>query len=71
VEGDDPESMHQAMAATLEKCVVEIRDHQQEVRDSKEAFRPRWPMIGLGTPKGWTVASKINGHLVEGFWRSH
>lgn len=71
VEGDDTESMHQAMAATLEKCVLEIREHQQKARESKEAFRPKWPMIVLRSPKGWTAPRKINGHLVEGFWRAH
>lgn len=59
------------MAATLEKCVVEIRDYQKQARDSKKAFRPKWPMIVLRTPKGWTAPRKINGHLVEGFWRAH
>ncbi len=71
VEGSDPESMHQAMAATLDHCVSEIRQIQQEARSTGVATRPRWPMIVLRTPKGWTCPSEIDGHKVEGFWRSH
>ncbi|KAF2461492.1 phosphoketolase [Lineolata rhizophorae] len=71
VEGSDYESMHQAMAATLEKCVVEIRGYQKKARDSGKAFRPRWPMIVLRTPKGWTGPRKLKNHYLEGFWRSH
>ncbi len=71
VEGSDPESMHQAMAATLEHCVAEIRRIQQEARLSGVAVRPRWPMIVLRSPKGWTGPTEVDGHKVEGFWRSH
>jgi xylulose-5-phosphate/fructose-6-phosphate phosphoketolase len=71
VEGSDPESMHQAMAATLDHCVSEIHQIQQEARSTGVATRPRWPMIVLRTPKGWTCPSEIDGHKVEGFWRSH
>ncbi|KAI0381405.1 D-xylulose 5-phosphate/D-fructose 6-phosphate phosphoketolase [Hypomontagnella monticulosa] len=71
VEGDELESMHQAMAATLEHCVQEIRKYQKEARDSGKPFRPRWPMIVLRTPKGWTAPRKVNGHYLSGFWRSH
>jgi len=71
VEGDDRESMHQAMAATLEKSVVEIRKYQKEARESGKAFRPRWPMIILRSPKGWTGPRKVDGHFLEGFWRAH
>src|SRR5512135_3015647 len=53
VEGSDPPSMHQAMAATLEHCVLEIRRFQEEARATGKAFRPRWPMIILRSPKGW------------------
>src|ERR1044072_6265912 len=53
VEGSDPDSMHQAMAATVEHCVREIRTHQQEARRTGIAQRPRWPMIVLRSPKGW------------------
>jgi xylulose-5-phosphate/fructose-6-phosphate phosphoketolase len=71
VEGSEPESMHQAMAATLEHCVLQIREFQQQARTSGVAFRPRWPMIVLRTPKGWTAPRKVEGHFLEGFWRAH
>ena len=71
VEGSDPISMHQAMAATAERCVTEIRKYQQEARTSGVASRPRWPMIVLRTPKGWTAPEEIGGHRLEGFWRAH
>lgn len=71
VEGSDLPTMHQAMAATMEKCVNEIRSYQKQARDSGKAFRPRWPMIVLRTPKGWTGPRKIDEHNLEGFWRSH
>ena len=71
VEGSDPESMHQAMAATLEHCVLEIRKVQQEARQNGKAFRPRWPMVILRSPKGWTAPRKVDGHYLEGFWRAH
>lgn len=71
VEGSDMESMHQAMAATIEKCVLEIREYQKQARDSGKAFRPRWPMIVLRSPKGWSGPRKIDDKLLEGFWRSH
>ena len=71
VEGDDPDSMHQKMAATLEDCVLEIRRIQQEARTTGQANRPRWPMIVLRSPKGWTGPKEVDGHKVEGFWRSH
>lgn len=71
VEGSDPETMHQAFAATLEKAVLDIRGYQKKARDSGKAFRPLWPMIVLRSPKGWTGPRKIDGHYLEGFWRSH
>ncbi|TVY28339.1 putative phosphoketolase [Lachnellula hyalina] len=71
VEGSDMESMHQAMAATLEHCVLEIRKYQKEARDSKKAFRPRWPMIVLRSPKGWSGPRKVDDNLLEGYWRAH
>ena len=71
VEGSDPASMHQAMAATLEHCVLEIRKIQKEARDSGKAVRPRWPMIVLRSPKGWTAPRKVGDHYLEGFWRAH
>jgi len=71
VEGSDAESMHQAMAATLDHCLNTIRTLQQDARSSGEATRPRWPMIVLRSPKGWTAPSEVDGHKVEGLWRSH
>jgi xylulose-5-phosphate/fructose-6-phosphate phosphoketolase len=71
VEGSDPRSMHQAMAATLEHCVLEIRKFQDEARSSGKAFRPRWPMVILRSPKGWTAPREVDGHYLEGFWRAH
>jgi xylulose-5-phosphate/fructose-6-phosphate phosphoketolase len=71
VEGSDPASMHQAMAATLEHCVLEIRKFQTEARRTGKAFRPRWPMIVLRSPKGWTAPREVDGHYLEGFWRAH
>ena len=71
VEGSDPRSMHQAMAATLEQCVLEIRNIQEEARRTGKAVRPRWPMIILRSPKGWTAPREVDGHYLEGFWRAH
>jgi len=71
VEGSDPASMHQAMAATLEHCVLEIRKIQEEARRTGNAVRPLWPMIVLRSPKGWTAPREIDGHYLEGFWRAH
>ncbi|QDU21995.1 phosphoketolase family protein [Urbifossiella limnaea] len=71
VEGSDPATMHQAMAATIDKCVAEIRAAQKQARTSGQAFRPRWPMIVLRTPKGWTSPGESGGHKLEGSWRSH
>ena len=71
VEGSDPTSMHQAMAATLEQCVLEIRKIQKQARDTGKAVRPRWPMIVLRSPKGWTAPRKVGKHYLEGHWRAH
>src|SRR5437879_1654260 len=71
VEGSDPPSMHQALAATLEQCVLEIRKVQEETRRTGKAFRPRWPMIILRSLKGWTAPREVDGHYLEGFWRAH
>jgi xylulose-5-phosphate/fructose-6-phosphate phosphoketolase len=71
VEGSDPASMHQAMAATVEHCVLEIRSHQKEAREKSVVSRPRWPMIVLRSPKGWTAPMEVEGHRLEGFWRAH
>ena len=71
VEGSDPAVMHETMAATLERAIEAIRSAQREARQSGKASRPRWPMIVLRSPKGWTGPSEIKGHKVEGSWRSH
>ena len=71
VEGDDPTAMHQKMAATLEEAIGEIRAQQKMARQSNNPFRPRWPMIVLRSPKGWTGPKEIRGHKVEGSWRAH
>ena len=59
------------MAATLEHCVLEIRKIQDEARRSGRALRPRWPVVILRSPKGWTAPRQVDGHYLEGFWRAH
>lgn len=72
VEGDEPMAMHQDMAATLEKCVLQIREIQQQARSGGAAATyGRWPMIVLRSPKGWTGPREVDGHQVEGTWRAH
>jgi xylulose-5-phosphate/fructose-6-phosphate phosphoketolase len=72
VEGSDHDSMHQAMAATVEHCITEIKKFQQDARANESALsRPRWPMIVLRSPKGWTAPLEVGGHRLEGFWRAH
>jgi xylulose-5-phosphate/fructose-6-phosphate phosphoketolase len=71
VEGSDPESMHQALAATLEHCLAEIQQIQTTARRSGVMTRPRWPLIILRSPKGWTGPQTVDGHQVAGSWRSH
>lgn len=71
VEGSDPDSMHQAMAATLDHCVEAIHKIQETARSTGKVTRPRWPMIVLRSPKGWTGPDYVDGKKVEGFWRSH
>ncbi len=72
VEGNDPESMHQIMAATLQQCIAEIHQYQKQARNTDvSGDRPRWPMIILRSPKGWTGPKQVDGKKAEGFWRSH
>jgi xylulose-5-phosphate/fructose-6-phosphate phosphoketolase len=71
VAGDDPNTMHQQMAATLDQVFDEIRAIQTEARQGKGEGRPIWPMIILKSPKGWTGPKEVDGHKTEGFWRSH
>ena len=63
--------MHQKMAATVEACVQEIRAIQKKARSTGKPERPRWPMIILRSPKGWTGPKEVDGHKVENFWRAH
>ncbi len=71
VEGSDPESMHQQMAVTLDKVIDEIHRVQQDARKNGFTARPRWPLIVLRTPKGWTCPKEVDGKAMEGSWRSH
>jgi xylulose-5-phosphate/fructose-6-phosphate phosphoketolase len=71
VAGDDPAAMHQLMAETMERCVLEIRAIQEHARSTGDTTRPYWPMIILRTPKGWTGPKEVDGHKVEGSWRAH
>lgn len=71
VEGDEPEAMHQLMAAKLDEAVQEIKRIQSNARDNHDTTRPRWPMIILNSPKGWTGPKTLDGHKVEGNFRSH
>jgi len=71
VEGCDPVEMHRKMADVLGEALSEIRDIQHRIREEGEAFHPRWPMIILRSPKGWTGPEYVDGKLTEGYWRSH
>lgn len=76
VSGDDPTTMHQAFAATLDQCLDEIRAIQEAARQDRSRSgggteRARWPMIVLRSPKGWTGPAELDGKRIEGFWRSH
>jgi xylulose-5-phosphate/fructose-6-phosphate phosphoketolase len=71
VEGDDPAKMHQLMAATLDTVLDEIAAIQAEARDGRPTPCPRWPMIILRSPKGWTGPKYVDGLKTEGYWRSH
>jgi xylulose-5-phosphate/fructose-6-phosphate phosphoketolase len=71
VEGEDPGLMHQTMAETLDTVFGEIKTIQEEARTNGLTGRPRWPMIILRTPKGWTGPKVVDGLKTEGFWRSH
>ena len=71
VEGDDPADVHQQLAATMDAVVEEIGRIQKAAREGGVTERPAWPMIVFRTPKGWTGPETIDGHQVEGTWRSH
>ncbi|HMA89383.1 MAG TPA: phosphoketolase family protein [Burkholderiales bacterium] len=71
VEGSEPQDMHQKMAAALDAALGAIRAIQAKARAGGEPLRPRWPMIVLRAPKGWTGPKEIGGHRIEGSWRAH
>ena len=71
VEGEDPRVMHGKMAVALEDCVNQIRSIQEEARRNGNLERPRWPLVILRTPKGWTAPKELDGHKLEGYWRAH
>jgi xylulose-5-phosphate/fructose-6-phosphate phosphoketolase len=74
VAGDDPLVMHQKLAGVMEHCILEIKAIQEKARTAAPGTpveRPRWPMIILRTPKGWTCPKEIDGHKLEGSWRAH
>jgi xylulose-5-phosphate/fructose-6-phosphate phosphoketolase len=71
VEGSDTETMHQLMAATVDEVLGEIAEIQRHAREDGDLTRPRWPMIVLRTPKGWTGPKEVDGLPVEGTWRAH
>jgi xylulose-5-phosphate/fructose-6-phosphate phosphoketolase len=71
VTGDDPAAVHQELAATLDRALDEIAAIQRHARTTGELTRPRWPMLVLRTPKGWTGPSKVDGVQVENTWRAH
>ena len=71
VEGDDPETMHQLMAVAVDAGIGAISEIQRRARAGGETTRPRWPMIILRSPKGWTGPKMVDGKKSEGSWRSH
>ena len=71
VEGDEPEKMHELMAATLEKAIEDIQHIQSNARNKNDTTRPRWPMIVLRSPKGWTGPKVVDGLQIEGTFRAH
>jgi xylulose-5-phosphate/fructose-6-phosphate phosphoketolase len=71
VEGDEPEAMHQRMAAVMDQVMDEVAAIQRRAREEGDTMRPQWPMIVLRSPKGWTGPKEVDGHRTEGSWRSH
>jgi len=71
VEGSDPETMHQLMAATLDTVINEIKQIQEDARTNGFTKRPQWPLIILRSPKGWTGPEEVDGKKTEDYWRSH
>ncbi|MBB6499015.1 phosphoketolase [Pedobacter cryoconitis] len=71
VEGDDPQTMHQLMAGVLDQAIADIKQYQENARNNNDNTRPRWPMIVLRSPKGWTGPKEVDGLPNEGTFRSH
>lgn len=71
VEGDDPMAMHRLMAETLDAVIEEIKEIQINARENNDSTRPKWPMIILRTPKGWTGPKIVDGNEIEGTFRAH
>jgi xylulose-5-phosphate/fructose-6-phosphate phosphoketolase len=71
VEGEDPVEMHQKMAQTMDTVLREIKEIQRNAREHGMKHYPRWPMIILRSPKGWTGPKEVDGKITENFWRSH
>ena len=71
VEGDEPATMHQLMAATTETAIEDIRHIQENARNNNDTTRARWPMIVLKSPKGWTGPKVVDGLQIEGTFRAH
>jgi xylulose-5-phosphate/fructose-6-phosphate phosphoketolase len=71
VEGEEPMEMHDKMASTLDTCIAQIKEFQKNAREGGSNERPRWPMIVLRSPKGWTGPKEVAGKKVEDFWRAH
>jgi xylulose-5-phosphate/fructose-6-phosphate phosphoketolase len=71
VEGDDPALMHEAMAGTLDVVIEQIKTIQRDARATGRYVRPRWPMIVLKSPKGWTGPKVVDGVQIEGTFRAH
>src|SRR4029077_10647775 len=71
VEGSDPKKVHREMAETLELAIADIKNIQAKARSGGAVKRPRWPMIVLRTPKGWTGPKEVDGKKTEDYWRSH
>lgn len=71
VTGDDPRTVHRELASVMDQVFDQIQEIQQQARDQQDPSRPKWPMIILRTPKGWTCPDFVDGLKVEGSWRSH
>jgi xylulose-5-phosphate/fructose-6-phosphate phosphoketolase len=71
VEGDDPDTMHELMATAVDAAIEDIHGIQKRARDTHDSARPRWPMIVLRSPKGWTGPKVVDGLQIEGTFRAH